>query len=279
MPDSAPEPDAALTSAVFEEIERRIEASPRRPAVIGICGAQGSGKSTLARSLLRLCAKRGLAAAALSLDDLYLTRAERQRLAHDVHPLLATRGVPGTHDIALGLAVLAALGKGEPALLPRFSKAVDDRLPRSEWVPAPRGCKLLLLEGWCVGAVPQPAEALCEPVNDLERRDDRDGNWRRFANDALAGPYQQLFGRLDSLVLLAAPGFEAVFAWRLQQEEELRASAGPNAAGVMDAAQLARFVEHYERLTRHILVEMPGRADITVRLAEDRAVLAIERNC
>ena len=101
---------------------------------------------------------------------------------------------------------------------------------------------------------------------------------RKPINDALAGSYQQLFARLDSLVLLAAPSFEVVFAWRLQQEEELRPSAGPDASRVMNAAQIARFIQHYERLTRYTLTEMAGRADIVVRLAEDRTPLAVTRN-
>lgn len=277
MQDPSPEPDAALILAIFGEIERRIAAEPRFPVVLGLCGAQGSGKSTLAWWLMRICTGRGLTAAVLSLDDLYLTRAERQRLGREVHPLLATRGVPGTHDVALGLEVLAALDRGEPTLLPRFSKAADDRLPRSDWEAAPRDCKLLLLEGWCVGARPQALGALLEPVNDLERREDPEGIWRRFANDALAGPYQQLFARIDSLILLAAPGFEVVRGWRLQQEEELRAISRPDAPGLMDAAAVSRFIQHYERLTRHILAEMPRRADIVVRLAEDRSPVAVER--
>jgi D-glycerate 3-kinase len=39
----------------------------------------------------------------------------------------------------------------------------------------------------------------------------------------------------------------------------------------MDGAQLDRFVQHYERLTRHILAEMPGRADLVLHLAPDRS--------
>ena len=52
-----------------------------------------------------------------------------------------------------------------------------------------------------------------------------------------------------------------------------RSSRGPG-AGVMDDMQLARFVSHYERLTRHIWAEMPGRADLCLTLAEDRTLAA-----
>ena len=211
-------------------------------------------------------------AAVLSLDDLYLTRAERLELGRKVHPLLRTRGVPGTHDVALGLATIAALQRGEPARLPRFDKGRDERAPEADWPRAPADTRLLIFEGWCLGAVPQDAAALAEPVNDLERREDPRGLWRGHANRALAGAYRELFAKLDLLILLAAPGFEVVRAWRRQQELALREAGAPAA---MDDAAIARFVQHYERLTRHILAEMPARADLVAWLGEDRAARRI----
>jgi D-glycerate 3-kinase len=212
----------------------------------------------------------GVRVATLSLDDLYLPRGERQRMAAEVHPLFVTRGVPGTHDIALGLATIAALERGESAPLPRFAKAADDRLPLGEWPLAPANCEVLLLEGWCLGA--QPQGDVTEPVNRLEAEEDPQAVWRSYANTALAGDYQALFARLDLLVLLAAPDWPVVAQWREQQEAELRTSGGP---AVMSPAQVTRFIQHYERLTRWILQEMPARADLVVRLGVDRAVLAI----
>ena len=241
-------------------------------AVLGLCGAQGSGKSTLAQALLARMGARGVASAILSIDDLYLTKGEREVLAGSVHPLLRTRGVPGTHDVALGLRVLDALAAGRAALLPRFDKGVDDRLSESAWPVAPAGLRLLILEGWCVGARAQAASALDAPVNALERDEDGDGRWRRFVNAALAGDYQALFGRIDALALLAAPGFAVVRGWRTQQEAELRAGGG---SAVMNDAEIARFIQHYERLTRHILDEMPARADLVVALDAQRGVTAV----
>ncbi|WP_374529212.1 kinase [Novosphingobium sp.] len=240
--------------------------------VLGVCGAQGSGKSTLVATLAERLTQAGVAVAALSLDDLYRTHAERQALAREVHPLLATRGVPGTHDVALGLATIAALERGEAAALPRFDKAADDRVPRGEWPHAPANAQVLLLEGWCLGAKPQDTAALAAPVNDLEAREDPDGVWRVHVNAALEADYQRLFARLDRLLLLAAPGWDVVAGWREQQEAELRQIGG---ARVMNPAGVARFIQHYERLTRHILSEMPTRADLTVRLGPNREVLEL----
>ncbi len=264
-------PDPRIVSAVLALAAERLDIVARRPLVLGICGAQGSGKSTLAATLAEALAGQGRRAAVLSLDDLYLTRAERGELARTAHPLLATRGVPGTHDPALGLEVIARLERGEAAALPRFDKARDDRAPPAQWPQAPEHCEVLILEGWCLGARPQDEAALAQPVNALEANEDPAGVWRRHANDALAGAYAPLFARIDALVLLAAPGFEVVHGWRLEQERAL--GAGP---GAMDAAAIARFIAHYERLTRHILTEMPPRADLVVRLGQDRAPLTIE---
>jgi D-glycerate 3-kinase len=135
----------------------------------------------------------------------------------------------------------------------------------------------VIFEGWCVGAVPQESAALAVPVNELERNEDRDGRWRRYVNEQLAGPYRALFGLLDRLLLLRTPGFEVVFEWRRQQERELAAATRPGSASkIMDDATLARFIAHYERLTRHILAEMPGRADIVASLDSHRQITDIQ---
>lgn len=246
--------------------------------VVGVCGTQASGKSTLCAVVARLLEEAGLAAAVLSIDDLYLTHEARQGLARDIHPLLATRGVPGTHDVELGLQLLDALARSGEVRLPRFDKARDTRRPQAEWDRFAGPADVVLFEGWCVGARPQAEAALAAPVNDLEREEDPEGLWRRYANARLAGPYQALFGRLDRLVLLQAPGFETVLGWRREQEAKLRtrlASGGEDLSRTLDEAALARFVAHYERLTRHILAEMPRRADVLARLGADRELLEL----
>ena len=263
--------DQRLADALCKRIEEAVRSASRLPLVVGICGAQGSGKSTLAAHLAERLGGTGLRLATLSLDDLYKTRSERQRMAREVHPLFATRGVPGTHDVALGLDAISALERGEAAPLPRFDKAADDRAPQDSWPLAPAATQVLLFEGWCLGARPQ--SDVGQPVNALEAGEDPDGVWRRHANAALAGDYHRLFARIDLLVLLAAPGWEVVARWREQQEAELRASGGP---AVMSLAEVLRFIQHYERLTRWILEEMPARADLTVRLGEGREVLALD---
>ena len=239
------------------------------PLVVGVTGPQGSGKSAAAGALALLLRDGGLRTAVLSIDDLYLTLAERRRLAAEVHPLLLTRGVPGTHDVGLGLAVIDSLGRAGPTAVPRFDKARDDRCDPADWETIDGRVDVILFEGWCVGARAQPDAALAQPVNELERTRDADGVWRRYANAQLAGPYQHLFGQIGGQVLLRAPSFDAVLGWRLEQEHKLR-DREPG-RGQTDA-QIAVFIQHYERLTRWIDAEMPARADAVVRLGAEREV-------
>jgi D-glycerate 3-kinase len=244
---------------------RRIDR--KRPAVIGLCGAQGSGKSTIAAYAKLLLEARGVRTVALSLDDFYLTHDARQRLAREVHPLLAVRGPPGTHDVALCGAVIDQLRNAGKVALPRFDKATDNRTPRGTWETLKSPVDVIILEGWCVGAVAQGSAALATPVNALEREEDPDAVWRTWVNTQLDGPYQFLFARLQDLILLEAPSFEVVAGWRSEQEAKLRLQGG---GGMPDAA-IALFVAHYERLTRWILAEMPGRADWVITLDKGRS--------
>lgn len=203
-------------TASLEAVERALDGwRGDGPFVLGVCGAQGSGKSTLAEGLTQRLTARGLKAATLSIDDLYLSHAERARLGEIVHPLFATRGVPGTHDTAAGVRLLDAVRAGADVMLPRFDKATDDPSPVGTPVKGP--LDVLVFEGWCVGARAQDDATLDAPINALEAERDPDGTWRRCVNLALATDYADLFARIDRLVLLAAPGFEIVRNWRIQQ--------------------------------------------------------------
>jgi D-glycerate 3-kinase len=241
--------------------------------VVGLCGAQGSGKSTAAAALVEILEREDLPTTSISIDDFYLPRSERTTLSHTVHPMLQTRGVPGTHDVELAQATIDSLAESEPALLPVFDKAIDDRRPRAQWRNVQGPMRVVILEGWCVGALPQTAAELAHPINALERDEDADGRWRGYVNAALTDRYPALFNRLSPLVLLAAPSFEVVQRWRGEQEQRLReriASEGGDGSRVMSDAQIARFIAHYERVTRHILAEMPQRADHLISLDGQR---------
>jgi D-glycerate 3-kinase len=261
---------STLAKRVLERFAANV-AHAAIPFILGISGLQGSGKSTLAAGLIDAARARGWSAVALSLDDVYLTRAGRERLARDVHPLLLTRGVPGTHDLALLASTVDALAKAapeRPVSIPRFDKGNDDRYPPGLWPEVPEPPKLVVLEGWCLGLEPQPEAALTEPVNALEREEDADGRWRRWVNDQL-GHYLSVWRRLDAMVLLEAPSWDVVARWRDEAEWSLRARGEPRA---MDEDEMSRFLQHYERLSRHALASLPSKADMVVPLTVDRTL-------
>jgi D-glycerate 3-kinase len=259
---------STLAEVVLGRFAAAIERAPA-PFILGVSGLQGSGKSTLGAGLIGAASRRGWGAVTLSLDDAYLTHAERLALADQVHPLLRTRGVPGTHDLILLASTLAALASASPrrpVSVPRFDKGHDDRYDEALWPTEAEVPRLIVLEGWCLGVEPQGDDALVEPVNTLEREEDRDGTWRRWVNAQLAG-YLPIWRGIDALVVLAAPSWEVVERWRGEAEEPLRARGEPRA---MDAPALARFLQHYERLSRHALATLPAKADLLIPLDPDR---------
>lgn len=277
MTDTASSPAASLPT-LLDELTRWIAELrhwQQRVPVIGISGAQGSGKSTLAKRLAAHLSVDGQCVAVLSLDDLYLGHAARQALARQVHPLLATRGVPGTHDVKLGidlLDTLTHLADDERCALPGFDKLRDDRLPADDSHSVHGPVDVVLFEGWCLGITAQDAAALEAPVNALEAGEDTDGRWRHWVNDQLRDAYRPLFERIDGLVFLQVPDMDCVHRWRMQQEQENRQQSvalGQASAQAMDAAALTRFIQHYERLTRHALATLPAYADLCIRLDEE----------
>ena len=241
--------------------------------VLGINGAQGTGKSTCADLIKAyLSAEHGLCSVVLSIDDIYLTRRERRSLSRDVHPLLETRGVPGTHDVDLGLQTIEQLRRLEPDAtmrIPRFDKSSDDRFPESEWPLVIGPVDLVIFEGWCVASQPCDPRELAQPVNSLERDEDADAVWRTFVNDKLDAEYKALFATLDALLFLQAPNFDVVYQWRLQQEHQLRAKKGGAATAIMSDAEVARFIQFYERITKDNIRHLPNVADAVIELGVD----------
>jgi len=232
-----------------------------------IAGLQGSGKSTLSAQVAALAATRGMRAVVLSIDDFYLGRRERLRLGREVHPLLATRGPPGSHDVPLAIDTIDALREGRAARLPRFDKIADSRLPPSKW-PLARGADLVLFEGWFQKVPAQREDEIVVPLNALEREEDVDGTWRRWCNEALGRDYPPLWRLIDRMLFLEGPGFEIVPEWRWQQEVTLQA-ANPDRQA-MTKPQVLRFVQFFERVSRQALRTLPAIADRHVRLDATR---------
>ncbi|GLS25981.1 hypothetical protein [Marinibactrum halimedae] len=276
-------PSSYLDAAIrwffpLAEVLKQKHGQFKKPIVCGINGCQGSGKSTVAGLLVELL--RGCfecKSVAISIDDFYLTASERAQLGKDVHPLLQTRGVPGTHDMELATQTLNQLMRNAGQIMvPRFDKAIDDRFPNSEWTPTETPIDILIIEGWCLGAIPQDEGALIKPINELEEKEDPDGQYRRYVNARLGAEYAMFFGQVDYWVMLQAPSFDCVYQWRLQQEDKLRRRAGDTSGKkIMSAEELKRFIQFYQRITEHTLLTLPSRADWVYELGEDRTVHGI----
>ncbi len=249
-------------------------------SVIGVSGSQGSGKSTLAKLLRQIFEEvDGLKAIDLSIDDFYLTRKEREALAAHTHPLLLSRGVPGTHDIALAVNTIKQLlsSKTDTTLIPRFDKSIDDRKPKNEWEQVDTPVDVVILEGWCISIPPQEKSELITPVNELESNEDPDQVWRNFVNDSLEVEYPELFGLIDYSIFLESPSFETVYEWRSLQEEKLKKSLADTTDSntsnkIMNANELKRFIQHFERLTNHGYETLPHIVNVIFKLNSDHRI-------
>jgi D-glycerate 3-kinase len=95
-------------------------------------------------------------------------------------------------------------------------------------------------------------------------------------NDQLAGDYVRLFAALDSLLFLQAPDFAAILRWRQQQERQLRQRAGKDAHAVMSDAEVAQFIQYYERITRNNLEVLPRTATAVIEIGQDHQAISLE---
>ena len=134
-----------------------------------------------------------------------------------------------------------------------------------------------------VACLPQPVASPSEPINELEREEDPNGVWRNIVNHALEDEYRRLFGLLDVQLMLKVDSMERVFEWRRLQEHKLKAKMARSGADagelkLMSDAGVDRFIMHYERITRHMLEEMPKRADIVFFLDDTHGAASMRIN-
>ena len=249
----------------FNSLERKKD-----PHFIGFTGGQGSGKTTLSE-FVQLVLQLGFDKKTIgfSLDDIYKTPEEREDLAKSVHPLCKVRGVPGTHDVKLGLDTLNSLVHAQPSTqtsIPSFSKPLDQHSPKETWREYKGKPDFIFFDAWCGGARPVSTENWKPPMNILEKEEDPKGIWSKWSNTELAGDYQILFERFDLLLMIKVPSMEHVYESRWLQEQTLaKTLKDPEIKKkIMNKQEVFRFVMHYERLTRYILEEMPSFADIVL---------------
>ena len=239
----------------------------KKTKIIGLSGGQGAGKSTIT-SILKLIFKKkySLDLCVFSIDDFYKTKSERIRMSKKIHPLFATRGVPGTQDIKLLNKVIQKLKKKKfnSVLIPKFDKSKDDRFKKTKWQKIKKKPHIIILEGWCVGAIQQKKSELLRPINTIEKKLDKRLIWRNKVNNLLKNEYKKLFNKIDKLVYLKVPDFNHIFKWRLLQEQKLKLTS--KSKKTMSKTQIKEFIMFYERITKHMMKNFSKISDLTVFL-------------
>jgi D-glycerate 3-kinase len=251
----------------------------KKTQVIGLTGGQGSGKSTISH-ILRILLKESfnLETLIFSIDDFYKTLKERKVMSKNLSPLFLTRGVPGTHDTKMLFNSIRALknSKFRKILIPKFNKAIDDRVSKSKWLKVNKKPNIVIFEGWCVGVEPQKKKDLLVPINELEKQKDKKKIWRTSVNQEIKKNYKKIFKLIDKIIFLKVPNFKHVFKWRLLQEKKLRfANKGKK---TMSNNQIKTFIMFYERLTKHMLKTLTHKADSVVKIDTEHRLRSIRFN-
>ena len=204
----------------------------------------------------------------LSIDDFYLTKKERIILSEKIHPLLITRGVPGTHDVNLLIKTIKKIQSKSnyKVTIPLFNKLLDDRLQKNKkTIKKP---DIILLEGWCINASPIPLKILNNSINILEKRFDNKNSWREYYNCNLKKLYKDLFDLLDYSIYLKIPNYNKVFEWRkLQEKKNIKKQNVKNFE--IEDDKLKIFIMHYEKLTKWMLKDMPEKTDVCLNVGNN----------
>ena len=252
------------------------KASKKKTLIIGLAGGQGSGKTTISSILLLILSKYfKLNVFKVSIDDFYKTRKDRKLLSRVKHPLLMTRGVPGTHDIDLMLNFFKKVKTKnfKTFYVPKFNKAIDDRYSKSLWIKIKSKPDIVIFEGWCVGAKPQTNTELEKPINSLEKAHDQNAMWRIYVNKQLKTKYKSLFKQLDGLLYLKAKNFNMLKNWRLKQEKKLWIKTkNKKNLKIMSSGDVINFMQTYQRITQQMFKDAKKSSSVIMNLNSDHQI-------
>ena len=242
--------------------------------ILGLSGSQGSGK-TMVTGILQIILKKFFKKNIyiISIDDFYKTLRDRNRMSQQKHSLFKTRGVPGTHDINLikNFFISVKRKKFKKIKLPKFNKSIDDRSKKNYWHNINKRPEIIILEGWCVGAKPQIISSLRKPVNILERHEDKDLIWRKYANEKLKKEYKEVFAMIDYFIFMKVPNFKMVFKWRLLQESKLKKKFHYKKK-IMTYSAIKRFIMFYQRITLQMMKDLSKSASIVLLLKKNHEI-------
>ncbi len=246
----------------------------KRPYFVGLAGGQGTGKTTIS-SLIRIILTKyfRLNVFRISIDDFYKTRKERINLSKRVHPMLLTRGVPGTHDINMMLNFFkkSKSKKFNRLKLPTFNKAIDDRFNKNKWYDLKKRPDVIIFEGWCVGAKSEKNNTLKKTINSMEKIKDQNQVWRKYVNHQLKLKYKNLYSQLNCLIFLKAKNFSLLQKWRLKQERKLWVKSKVKSK-IMSKADVLNFMQTYQRITQNMFRNMPKYASVIFNLNSNHQI-------
>ena len=256
------------------------KAEKKRPYFVGLAGGQGTGKTTIS-SLIKIILTKyfKLNVFRISIDDFYKTRKERINLSKRVHPMLLTRGVPGTHDINMMLSFFkkAKSKKFKKLKLPTFNKAIDDRFNKKKWYDLKDKPDVIIFEGWCVGAKSEKNKTLKNTINSMEKAKDQKQIWRKYVNQQLKFKYKKLYSQLNCLIYLKAKNFNLLQRWRLKQERKLwEKSKIKSNSKIMSRGDVINFMQTYQRITQNMFRYMPKYASIIFNLNNNHQIKSVK---
>jgi D-glycerate 3-kinase len=248
----------------------------KRPYFVGLAGGQGTGKTTIS-SLIRIILIKyfKLKVFRISIDDFYKTRKERISLSKRIHPMLLTRGVPGTHDINMMLSFFKKVKnkKFKRLKLPTFNKAIDDRSNKKSWYELNEKPDVVIFEGWCVGAKSETNNTLKKTINSMEKTKDQKKIWRKYVNYQLKSKYKNLYSQLNCLIYLKAKNFNLLQKWRLKQERKLWIKSKMKSnSKIMSKGDVINFMQTYQRITQNMFRYMPKYASIIFNLNSNHQI-------
>ena len=250
------------------------KAEKKRPYFVGLAGGQGTGKTTIS-SLIKIILIKyfRLNVFRISIDDFYKTRKERINLSKRVHPMLLTRGVPGTHDINMMLNFFrnSKSKKFKRLKLPTFNKAIDDRFNKKKWYDLKKRPDVIIFEGWCVGAKSEKNNTLKKTINSMEKIKDQKQVWRKYVNHQLKSKYKNLYSQLNCLIFLKAKNFSLLQKWRLKQERKLWVQSKVKSK-IMSRGDVLNFMQTYQRITQNMFRNMPKYASVIFNLNSNHQI-------
>ena len=252
------------------------KADKKKPYFVGLAGGQGTGKTTIS-SLISIILKKYFKKNVfrVSIDDFYKTRKDRSKLSKSIHPMLMTRGVPGTHDLKLMQTFFKDVKQKSfrSIKVPKFDKSIDDRYPKKNWYNINKKPDIIIFEGWCVGAKAEENKSLFKSINSMERNRDKKLIWRKYVNAQLKTNYKKLYSQINSLIYLKAKDFSLLQKWRLKQENKLKLKSKKNSKNkIMNKNEVLEFMQTYQRVTENMFKNAPKYASIIMNLNSNHII-------